>query len=234
MKKRDEQYSPQEAEQRFKAALLGARLAGPRPIGAGGPAASARAVQRSRGTAPSPAAGAGAARHRARALCPVKPWSSCIGNARPRAAVHVAERGVRSGARPRRAGTAVSASHVNTARGEPAFDAHHPPQRALIDTCMHCGFCLPSCPTYVLSLHEAEGPRGRVGMARALAEGNLALTPYLKEHELNCLVCDACSAGTPGPSSSTHSRTRPSPAASASTRMVEPAGEYFAALSSSV
>jgi glycolate oxidase iron-sulfur subunit len=49
----------------------------------------------------------------------------------------------------------------------------------------------------VLSLHEAEGPRGRVGMARALAEGNLPISHELVEHELNCLVCDACSAVCP-------------------------------------
>ena len=63
--------------------------------------------------------------------------------------------------------------------------------------CIRCGLCLTSCPTYVLSLREAEGPRGRVGMARALAEGQLEPTPDLVEHELNCLVCDACSAICP-------------------------------------
>src|SRR5215208_4619576 len=63
--------------------------------------------------------------------------------------------------------------------------------------CIRCGLCLTSCPTYVLSMHESEGPRGRVGMARALAEGHLAITPDLVEHELNCLVCDACSAVCP-------------------------------------
>jgi glycolate oxidase iron-sulfur subunit len=63
--------------------------------------------------------------------------------------------------------------------------------------CIRCGLCLTSCPTYVLSMHEAEGPRGRVGMARALAEGHLQVTPDLVEHELNCLVCDACSAVCP-------------------------------------
>ncbi|MDQ6671665.1 MAG: 4Fe-4S dicluster domain-containing protein, partial [Chloroflexota bacterium] len=36
--------------------------------------------------------------------------------------------------------------------------------------CIRCGLCLTSCPTYVLTLDESEGPRGRVGMARALAE----------------------------------------------------------------
>src|SRR5689334_24545659 len=63
--------------------------------------------------------------------------------------------------------------------------------------CIRCGLCLTSCPTYVLSMHESEGPRGRVGMARALTEGHLQVTPDLVEHELNCLVCDACSAVCP-------------------------------------
>src|SRR5258708_3564999 len=63
--------------------------------------------------------------------------------------------------------------------------------------CIRCGLCLTSCPTYVLSLDESEGPRGRVGMARALAEGHLEVTPDLVQHELNCLVCDACSAVCP-------------------------------------
>jgi glycolate oxidase iron-sulfur subunit len=63
--------------------------------------------------------------------------------------------------------------------------------------CIRCGLCLTSCPTYVLSLEEAEGPRGRVGMARALAEGLLQVTPELVQHELNCLVCDACTAVCP-------------------------------------
>src|SRR5207244_13265016 len=60
--------------------------------------------------------------------------------------------------------------------------------------CIRCGLCLTSCPTYVLTLDESEGPRGRVGMARALAEGHLQVTPDLVAHELNCLVCDACTA----------------------------------------
>src|ERR1700738_4831627 len=63
--------------------------------------------------------------------------------------------------------------------------------------CIRCGLCLTSCPTYVLSMLESESPRGRVGMARALAEGHLPATPTLIEHELNCLVCDACSAVCP-------------------------------------
>jgi glycolate oxidase iron-sulfur subunit len=63
--------------------------------------------------------------------------------------------------------------------------------------CVRCGLCLTSCPTYLLTLNEAESPRGRVGMMRALADGELELTPDLVEHELTCLVCDACSAVCP-------------------------------------
>src|SRR5262249_46133679 len=63
--------------------------------------------------------------------------------------------------------------------------------------CIRCGLCLTSCPTYVLSMQEAESPRGRVGIARALAEGHLQVTADLLEHESNCLVCDACSAVCP-------------------------------------
>src|SRR5258708_10224421 len=63
--------------------------------------------------------------------------------------------------------------------------------------CIRCGLCLTSCPTYVLTNLESESPRGRVGMARALAEGHLDISPSLIEHELNCLVCDACSAICP-------------------------------------
>ena len=64
-------------------------------------------------------------------------------------------------------------------------------------SCVRCGLCLTSCPTYILSGHEAEGPRGRVAMMRGLVEGRLGLTPDLVAHQWNCLVCDACSAVCP-------------------------------------
>src|SRR5438067_10880446 len=83
---------------------------------------------------------------------------------------------------------------------QPAFRSTHPLLGTEYDnmlSCIRCGLCLTSCPTYVLTLHESEGPRGRVGMARALTEGHLEITPDLVEHELNCLVCDACSAVCP-------------------------------------
>ncbi|HEY2594482.1 MAG TPA: (Fe-S)-binding protein, partial [Chloroflexota bacterium] len=82
----------------------------------------------------------------------------------------------------------------------PAFrstDARLAPEYDNMLACIRCGACLTSCPTYVLSLHEAEGPRGRIGLARAVAEGQLAITPDLLAHEMSCLVCDACSAVCP-------------------------------------
>ncbi|MCC6629991.1 MAG: 4Fe-4S dicluster domain-containing protein [Chloroflexi bacterium] len=63
--------------------------------------------------------------------------------------------------------------------------------------CIRCGQCLTSCPTYILTGNEAEGPRGRIALARALTEGHLPLTPDLIAHEHNCLVCDACTAVCP-------------------------------------
>src|SRR5438270_799684 len=86
---------------------------------------------------------------------------------------------------------------------QPVFRSTHPLLGTEYDNmlaCIRCGLCLTSCPTYVLSMHESEGPRGRVGMARALAEGHLQVTHDLVEHELNCLVCDACSAVCPAAS----------------------------------
>ena len=77
-------------------------------------------------------------------------------------------------------------------------------QQALLDgeyenmlACIRCGACLTSCPTYLLSLHEAEGPRGRIAIMRALTEGRLAVTPDLVLTGQNCLVCHACTAVCP-------------------------------------
>ena len=79
----------------------------------------------------------------------------------------------------------------------PAQQALLASEYANMQACIRCGLCLQSCPTYLISMAEEEGPRGRVAMARALAEGHLELTPDLVEHENNCLLCEACTRVCP-------------------------------------
>lgn len=63
--------------------------------------------------------------------------------------------------------------------------------------CIRCAACLTSCPTYVVSHKEEEGPRGRIAMMRAMVEGQLELTPDALTHLDNCLLCEACTQVCP-------------------------------------
>src|ERR1700694_5642065 len=58
--------------------------------------------------------------------------------------------------------------------------------------CIRCAACLTSCPTYVITHKEEEGPRGRIAILRALVEGHLDLTPDAMTHLDNCVLCEAC------------------------------------------
>jgi glycolate dehydrogenase iron-sulfur subunit len=77
-----------------------------------------------------------------------------------------------------------------------AFDDHHPPQRELIKDCVHCGFCLPSCPTYVLWGEEMDSPRGRIHLMKAGLEGE-PLSESMVDHFDACLGCMACVSACP-------------------------------------
>ncbi|MDA1096440.1 MAG: (Fe-S)-binding protein [Chloroflexi bacterium] len=70
-------------------------------------------------------------------------------------------------------------------------------QMTNMEACIRCGLCLAVCPTYQETLLEEESPRGRIALARAVAEGVLALTPDVVQHEENCLLCEACTAICP-------------------------------------
>lgn len=78
----------------------------------------------------------------------------------------------------------------------PAFDAHHPPDQALADDCVHCGFCLPACPTYLLWGEEMDSPRGRIYQMEAGLAG-AALDDTMVRHMDQCLGCMACVTACP-------------------------------------
>jgi glycolate oxidase iron-sulfur subunit len=67
----------------------------------------------------------------------------------------------------------------------------------LISDCVHCGFCLPACPTYQSWGVEADSPRGRIDLMKGLTEGSLALDAPVVEHFDRCLGCMACVTACP-------------------------------------
>src|SRR5256885_7270251 len=78
-----------------------------------------------------------------------------------------------------------------------AFDTHHPPSTQIINMCVHCGFCLPVCPTYALWNEEMDSPRGRIYLMKMAAEGKAAITPQWVGHFDTCLGCMACMTACP-------------------------------------
>ena len=77
-----------------------------------------------------------------------------------------------------------------------AFDEHHPPDAALIGDCVHCGFCLPTCPTYVLWGEEMDSPRGRIYLMKEGLEGE-PMSDSMVSHWDACLGCMACVTACP-------------------------------------
>lgn len=73
-----------------------------------------------------------------------------------------------------------------------AFDDHHPPDPALIADCVHCGFCLPACPTYLLWGEEMDSPRGRILLMDLAARGEVGMDAEVVRHWDACLGCMAC------------------------------------------
>jgi glycolate oxidase iron-sulfur subunit len=80
----------------------------------------------------------------------------------------------------------------------PGFDEHRPPPADLLADCVHCGFCLPACPTYTLWGEEMDSPRGRIYLMDLVRQGEPLTTSTVRHFDacLGCLSCvTACPSG---------------------------------------
>src|ERR1700748_1551520 len=93
--------------------------------------------------------------------------------------------------------TQSALTQITTSTRPSSFDAHTPPDPAVMDKCVHCGFCLPACPTYVLWGEEMDSPRGRIYMMKKSAQGAAPLDPRVGLHMDNSVGCMACMTACP-------------------------------------
>lgn len=85
-----------------------------------------------------------------------------------------------------------------TTGSESGFSGTDVPSASIYNTCIRCGLCLPSCPTYLETMTETSSPRGRISLIKAVDEGRLELlSPGFVEQMYQCLDCRACEAVCP-------------------------------------
>ena len=78
------------------------------------------------------------------------------------------------------------------------FSGPDAPPMDVIRSCVHCGFCLPACPTYRVTMRERSSPRGRISLIKSVSEGKLDIMDETFQEEMYlCLNCRACEAACP-------------------------------------
>lgn len=98
--------------------------------------------------------------------------------------------------RPLKLDTSLSTSTTDLPE-EQGFDAIRPPAQNLLDACVHCGFCLPTCPSYRVIGKENDSPRGRIYLMDAIKKGEAPLSAASVQHFDTCLGCLACTTACP-------------------------------------
>ena len=78
-----------------------------------------------------------------------------------------------------------------------AWDEQRPPDPELIKDCVHCGFCLPTCPSYLTFEEEMDSPRGRIVLMRIGHEDGAEVSDEMVTHFDRCLGCMACVTACP-------------------------------------
>ena len=87
--------------------------------------------------------------------------------------------------------------HTPPTVGEPIWLTEDRPDAHELGLCVHCGFCLNACPTYLDLGIETDSPRGRIALMRALDTGRVDWTPRVQQHFDQCLQCRACETACP-------------------------------------
>lgn len=88
---------------------------------------------------------------------------------------------------------------MSSAASTPAAKPYYLPHLdySVLQQCIHCGMCLPTCPTYDATKLERNSPRGRIALMRSIADGNLDVTEAFGDELYFCLGCLACETACP-------------------------------------